>query len=97
MSAEVIINGRRIPLSKREVKDLKGITIGDKIGLDFNLTMHVARHTFAVWALDAGVDVHKISVMMAHSSVLTTEATYAKFMPKTLEQEVQEKLNFKML
>ena len=72
-------------------------TIGDKIGLDFNLTMHVARHTFAVWALNAGVDVHKISVMMAHSSALTTEATYAKFMPKSLEEEVQEKLNFKML
>ena len=35
MSAEVIINGRRIPLSKREVKDLKGITIGDKIGFEF--------------------------------------------------------------
>ena len=56
------------------------------------ITFHVARHTFAVWALNAGVDVHKISVMMAHSSVLTTEATYAKFMPKTLEQEVQNKL-----
>lgn len=35
MSAEVIINGRRIPLSKREVKDLKGITVGDKIGFEF--------------------------------------------------------------
>lgn len=35
MSAKVIINGRRIPLSKREVKDLKGITIGDKIGFEF--------------------------------------------------------------
>lgn len=72
-------------------------TIGDKIGLDFNLTMHVARHTFAVWALNAGVDVHKISVMMAHTSVITTETIYAKFMPKALEQEVAEKLNFKML
>lgn len=88
---------KRMRLNKNRAILTSLKTIGDKIGLDFNLTMHVARHTFAVWALNAGVDVHKISVMMAHSSVLTTEATYAKFMPKTLEQEVQEKLNFKML
>lgn len=72
-------------------------TLGDKIGLPFNLTMHVARHTFAVWALNRGVDVHKISRLMGHSSVMVTEKVYAKFMPKTLEQEVQDKLNFNVL
>ena len=36
--------------------------LGDKIGgLSFNLTIHVARHTFAVFALNNGVDVHKVS------------------------------------
>lgn len=88
------VNRARLNKNRAILTSLK--TIGDKIGLDFNLTMHVARHTFAVWALNAGVDLHKISVMMAHSSILATEATYAKFMPKTLEQEVQNKLNFKM-
>lgn len=68
--------------------------IGDKLGLPFNLTMHVARHSFAVAALNRGVDVHKVSVMMGHSSVLVTEKVYAKFLPKTIEQEVEEKLNF---
>ncbi len=72
-------------------------TLGDKIGLDFNLTMHVARHTFAVWALNAGVDIHKISVMMAHSSVMTTEKIYAKFLPSNLEEEIQTKINFNLL
>ena len=72
-------------------------TLGDKIGLPFNLTMHVARHTFAVWALNRDVDVHKISRLMGHSSVMVTEKVYAKFMPKTLEQEVQDKLNFNVL
>lgn len=72
-------------------------TLGDKIGLPFNLTMHVARHTFAVWALNRGVDIHKISRMMGHSSVLVTEKVYAKFMPNTLEDAVREKLNFNLL
>ena len=72
-------------------------TLGDKMNLPFNLTMHVARHTFAVWALNKGVDIHVISRLMAHSSVLVTEKVYAKFMPDTLEHEVQSKLNFNLI
>ena len=69
--------------------------LGDKIGgLSFNLTMHVARHTFAVFALNNEVDVHKVSNLLAHSSVMVTERIYAKFLPETLEKEVETKLNF---
>lgn len=71
--------------------------LGDKMELPFNLTMHVARHTFAVLALNRGVDVHKVSVMMAHSSVTVTEQVYAKFMPSTIEAEIDSKLNFDTL
>ena len=70
-------------------------TLGHKIGgLSFNLTMHVARHTFAVFALNNGVDVHKVSRLLAHSSVMVTEKVYAKFLPETLQKEVETKLNF---
>lgn len=86
---------KRLNINRSILTSLK--TLGDKIGLPFNLTMHVARHTFAVWALNRGVDVHKISRLMGHSSVMVTEKVYAKFMPKTLEQEVQDKLNFNVL
>ncbi len=69
--------------------------LGHKIGgLSFNLTMHVARHTFAVFALNRGVDVHKVSCLLAHSSVTVTEKVYAKFLPETLQKEVETKLNF---
>ena len=71
-------------------------TLGDKIGLPFNLTMHVARHTFAVWALNRGVDVHKISRLMGHASIIATEKVYAQFLPSTLEDEVMSKLNFSL-
>ena len=71
-------------------------TLGDKIGLPFNLTMHVARHTFAVWALNRGVDIHKISRLMGHASIIATEKVYAQFLPSTLEDEVMSKLNFSL-
>jgi len=69
-------------------------TIGHKLGLKFNLTMHVARHTWAVLALNKGVEVHKVSALLAHKSILVTEKVYAKFLPKTLEDEVMDKLDF---
>lgn len=58
-----------------------------------NIT-YVERHTFAVFALNNGVDVHKVSRLLAHSSVMVTEKVYAKFLPETLQKEVETKLNF---
>lgn len=55
---------------------------------------HCTRHTFAVFALNNGVDVHKVSRLLAHSSVMVTEKVYAKFLPETLQKEVETKLNF---
>lgn len=89
---------KRMRLNKNRAIITSLKTIGDKMGItDFSLTMHVARHTFAVWALNEGVDIHLISRLMGHSSVMVTEKVYAKFLPSTLEKEVQDKLNFNML
>ncbi len=88
---------KRMRLNKNRAIQTSLKTIGDKMKLPFNLGMHVARHTFAVWALNKGVDIHKISQLMAHGSVMVTEKVYARFLPSTLEKEVQEKLNFNML
>jgi len=69
-------------------------TLGKKMELPFNLTIHVARHTFAVQALNRDVSVHKISTFLAHSSVAVTEKIYAKFLPETLEEEMESSLTF---
>lgn len=69
-------------------------TIGKKLGLPFNLTMHVARHSFAVQALNNGMDVHVISTLMGHSSIMATEKVYAKFLNKTLDQALIDKMPF---
>lgn len=69
--------------------------IGRHLNMDFPLGMHVARHTFAVMALnDANVSVHLISRLLGHTSVLVTEKVYAKFLLPTLSQEVREHLSF---
>lgn len=72
--------------------------IGLKMGLEFNLGIHVARHTFAVMALNKQkVSLHIISQLLGHASILVTEKVYAKFLPKTIEDEVKQKLSFPFL
>lgn len=92
-SDEEIVNKYRLNKNRTLRNSLKAL--GDKMQLPFNLTFHVARHTFAVHALNRGVDVHKVSTLMGHGSVTVTEQTYAKFLPKKLKEEVETKLNFK--
>lgn len=69
--------------------------LGREMGLPFPLGMHVARHTFAVMALNgADVNVHLISHLLGHSSVVVTEKVYAKFLLSTLGAEVRKRLTF---
>ena len=57
-------------------------------GINKNLTSHMARHTFATWALSQGVKIENVSKMLAHTSVRTTEI-YAK----VLSQDVMNSYN----
>lgn len=94
LSDESELKRMRLNKNRAIITSLK--TLGDKIGLPFNLTMHVARHTFAVLALNKGVDVHVISRLMGHSSIMVTEKVYARFLPSTLHDEVMNRLNFSL-
>ncbi|MCM1220915.1 MAG: site-specific integrase [Lachnospiraceae bacterium] len=85
---------KRMRLNKNRAIQTSLKEIGNKLGLPFTLSMHVARHTFAVLALNKGVDVHIISRLMGHSSIMVTEKTYAQFLPSTLQDEVMTHLNF---
>jgi integrase len=68
--------------------------LGSKMELGFKLHFHIARHTFAVLALNKGIDIHPISTLMGHSSTMVTEKVYAKFLPDTIARIGEEKLNF---
>ena len=69
--------------------------VGQRLSIPFPLGMHVARHTFAVMALnEADVNVHMISRLLGHSSVSVTEKVYAKFLLSTLSKELRSRLSF---
>lgn len=67
--------------------------VGEKLGFDVPLTMHVARHTYAVLALNDGMAMSVVSRLLGHASMEVTEKVYAKYLPATLEDEVN-KLDF---
>lgn len=50
--------------------------------------MHVARHTFAVFALNKGLSMSVVSRLLGHGSTGITEKVYARFLPETLSSEV---------
>lgn len=70
--------------------------MGEKMGLPFRLHFHVARHTFGVWSLNRGVDIKTISQLMGHTTTMTTEKVYSKYLPSTLKTRVNELLNFNL-
>lgn len=69
--------------------------IGIKLGLDFGLSMHVARHTFAIWALnDRDISLHLVSRMLGHKSIEATEKNYAKFLKDKVDEVIAKKATF---
>lgn len=66
----------------RPVKDISG-AFGEacKAARLDGVTPHTLRHTSASWQLERGVELRKVSRMLAHSSERTTEKTYAHRIP----------------
>lgn len=81
-------------LSKNRTIQQSLRAVGDKMGLNFNLTFHSARHSFAVLSIKKGIDIHLLSKLLGHASIQVTEVVYAEFMPKDISNEVRNKLAF---
>lgn len=62
--------------------------VGENLEFKFSLTMHVARHTFAVMALNKGLSMSVVSRLLGHGSTDITEKVYARFLPDTLSTEL---------
>jgi len=58
-----------------------------ELNFPFPLTMHVARHTFAVMAINNGVSIYMLSKLLGHSSILATEKTYAQFIKEKVDDD----------
>ena len=92
MSDERALLMRKCSLNKTINTSLN--TIGKKIGLDFSLTMHVARHTFAVNAINGDMDIKVLAKIMGHTTTYTTEKVYAKILMKTVSEQIEDKTKF---
>jgi integrase len=64
-------------------KNLK--EIASLAGIDKNLSMHVSRHTWATRALRKGISIDKVSKLMGHGSIKTTQV-YAKIVNTELDK-----------
>ena len=71
-------------------------SIGDKMELPFNLHIHLGRHTYAMMALNGGVDIKATSSLLGHASTMITERVYATLLPNTIAKEVGDKLNVEL-
>lgn len=54
-------------------------------GINKELTSHMARHTFATWALSQGIRIETVSKMLAHQDIRTTQI-YAKILQKEVDE-----------
>lgn len=70
--------------------------VGNRIGLDFNLSFHLARHTFAILALNDGMSLSMVSRFLGHLSTDITEQVYADYLPTTLAEEL-DRLNYNFI
>lgn len=65
-------------------KNLK--KIADATGITKRVTSHVARHTFATWALHEGVQIERVSKMLGHAKITQTQR-YAKVLAEDIYGE----------
>ncbi|MFN5590006.1 MAG: site-specific integrase, partial [Bacteroidota bacterium] len=62
--------------------------IADIVGIEKNLTFHVARHTFATTVtLQNGVPIESVSRMMGHTNIQTTQH-YARVVDKKVADDM---------
>jgi integrase len=64
--------------------------VGEQLAFPFTLSMHAARHTFAVHALNKGLSMSVVSRLLGHGSTDITEKVYARFLPETLSAELNK-------
>lgn len=64
--------------------------VGKCINLPFDLTFHVARHTFGVQSLNQGLSMSVVSQLLGHNSTEITERVYAHYLPTTLAEQLSK-------
>lgn len=82
------IKGKLLPVKSNQKMNAYLKEVADLCGIQKNLTMHIARHTFATTVtLANGVPIESVSSMLGHSSIKTTQI-YAKVVEKKVSEDM---------
>lgn len=82
------VKGKLLPVKSNQKMNAYLKEVADLCGIPKNLTMHIARHTFATTVtLANGVPIESVSSMLGHSSIKTTQI-YAKVIEKKVGEDM---------
>lgn len=84
----------KLPLISNQKYNVYLKVIQQSLGIKTQITSHVARHSFAVMAINNGVPIEIIAQMMGHTKINTTQI-YAKVLNESVENaflELEKKL-----
>jgi len=77
-----------LPVISKQKMNAYLIEIADIVGIEKNLTFHVARHTFATTVtLQNGISIESVSRMMGHTNIQSTQH-YARIVDKKIADEM---------
>jgi site-specific recombinase XerD len=86
---EALAKGRLLPVNSNQRMNGYLKEIADITGITKNLTMHLARHTFATTVtLSNGVPIESVSKMLGHSSIKTTQI-YSKVVDTKISNDMK--------
>lgn len=93
---ECLVKGRLLPVKSNQKMNAYLKEIADLCGIEKNMTMHIARHTFATTVtLANGVPIETVSKMLGHTKITTTQI-YAKVLEDKISSDMQA-LKLKLL
>ena len=81
--------GKLLPVISNQKMNAYLKEIATLCGIEKNLTFHLARHTFATYALNKDVPIESVSKMMGHKSIRTTQI-YAKVLNKKVSNDMKQ-------
>lgn len=74
-----------LPVISNQQYNLRLKVVAKYADINKALTSHMARHTFATWALSEGVRIENVSKMLGHTNIKTTQI-YAAILQKDIEE-----------
>jgi site-specific recombinase XerD len=84
----------RLPVISNYQYNLRLKVVQELANIKSSLHSHMARHSFAVMALNMGVSIENLARMMGHTDIKTTQI-YAKVLNKSVQEEF-EKMDSKL-